>query len=51
VIIYGLVSAKDLNGKKGEVITFHHDISRYCVKLCDGSSKEIGVKPENAIAY
>jgi len=51
VIIRGLLSAKDLNGKKGEVITFHRDISRYSVKLCDGSSKEIGVKPENAIAY
>ena len=51
VVLRGLVSANDLNGKRGEVISFHDDLERYSIRLCDGSKKEIGVKPENAIAY
>ena len=51
VVIRGLVSTNDLNGKHGEVTTFYDDLSRYAIRLCDGSNKEIGVKPDNAVAY
>lgn len=50
VIICGLSSSKELNGERGKIGNFNSDIGRYKVIL-DGSSKEIGVKPENAIAY
>ena len=51
VVLRGLVSASDLNGKRGEVVTYYNDLERYAVRLCDESDKEIRVKPENAIAY
>ena len=50
VVIRGLSSSKDLNGERGTVSKFHSDIGRYKIIL-DRSSKEIGVKPENAISY
>jgi len=51
VIISGLKSAKDLNGKKGVVEKWDVEAGRYAILLSDGSNKKISVKPENALAY
>lgn len=41
VVLRGLVSANDLNGKHGEVVAFRHKVGRYAVKISDESEREI----------
>mmetsp|Transcript_24666 Transcript_24666/g.53213 ORF Transcript_24666/g.53213 Transcript_24666/m.53213 type:complete len:94 (-) Transcript_24666:80-361(-) len=49
VVINGLVSAPELNGKRGQIACYVKNIHRYRVKLRldDGSNKTLAVKPQN----
>jgi len=46
VEIYGLVGAKELNGRRGRIVKFVEDTQRFAVQL-DGEEETKGVKPEN----
>ena len=50
VKIKGLVSASDLNGKSGKVVSYEKEARRYRIKLHVGSkpkTRQLAVKPEN----
>ena len=51
VVLRGLVSAHDLNGRQGKVFSFLEDSGRYIIELSNKNKRRISVNPKNAIAF